>query len=291
MMNWLIYHIASGQAFFSGSAMLLAASVFVFNRPSWLRRLAPLLCIVGVIFIAVSSTPLSLWFYIPAGIVALAWLGSTRWGAKFRKWNIAVRIAFPAVVLLGVVLEFPYHLLPGIDKEPSKTMIVFGDSVTAGLGDEAVETWPQIIERTRSITIQDYAKIGATVSTAVRQVRQHDIPDGLVFLEIGGNDLLGSTSPEKFRKDLRELFKALSSHRGRIVMMELPLPPFFNSYGRIQRELTREYNVKLIPKRIFMRILAQDQSTLDSIHLSQSGQQHFAEAVWEIVAGGFENQE
>ncbi len=287
-MNWLIYHIASGQAFFSGSAMLLAASVFVFSRRSWVRRLASLLCIVGVIFIAVSSTPLSLWYYIPAGLVTIVWLGSTRWQLKYPNWNLAVRIALPAAVLFGVILEIPHHLLPAIETEPSKTVIVFGDSVTAGLGDDAVETWPQILERTRSITIQDYAKIGATVSTAVQQVRQQDIPEGLVFLEIGGNDVLGSTSPEKFREDLKELFEALSSHRGQIVMMELPLPPFFNSYGRIQRELAREYNVKLIPKRIFMRILAQDQSTLDSIHLSQSGQQQFADAVWEIVGGAFD---
>ena len=71
-------------------------------------------------------------------------------------------------------------------------------------------------------------------------------------------------------------------------MFELPLPPFHNSFGRIQRDLAGKYNVKLIPKRVFMRILSGADKTLDSIHLTQSGHDLMAKTVWEIIGPAFQ---
>jgi acyl-CoA thioesterase-1 len=79
----------------------------------------------------------------------------------------------------------------------------------------------------------------------------------------------------------------LASPDRQIVMFELPLPPFCNQYGRIQRTLAQRHQVKLIPKRIFLSIIAGDGSTLDSIHLSQTGHQKMADCVWGIIEPAF----
>ena len=70
-------------------------------------------------------------------------------------------------------------------------------------------------------------------------------------------------------------------------MLELPLPPFYNSFGLIQRKLARKYGVKLVPKRVFLSVLAGGGATLDSIHLSQAGHQQMANVVWEIVGPAY----
>jgi acyl-CoA thioesterase-1 len=66
-------------------------------------------------------------------------------------------------------------------------------------------------------------------------------------------------------------------------MLELPLPPLSNEYGRIQRRLAARHHVRLVPKRVFMSVLASDGATLDGIHLSAAGHRRLADAVWQVI--------
>ena len=66
-------------------------------------------------------------------------------------------------------------------------------------------------------------------------------------------------------------------------MFELPLPPFYNAFGIIQRRLAKKHGVTLIPKRVLMRVLSGSNATLDSIHLTQHGHEMLAASVWEIL--------
>ncbi len=74
------------------------------------------------------------------------------------------------------------------------------------------------------------------------------------------------------------------------LLLEVPLPPFYHGFGRIQRRLAKKHGVKLVPKRVLLSILAGGDATLDSIHLSQAGQQKMAEVVWGIVGSGYETE-
>ena len=65
--------------------------------------------------------------------------------------------------------------------------------------------------------------------------------------------------------------------------IELPLPPFCNDYGRIQRHLAAQHGVLLIPKRVFAAVLAGDAATLDSVHLDRAGHERMAEVVWSLI--------
>jgi acyl-CoA thioesterase-1 len=131
--------------------------------------------------------------------------------------------------------------------------------------------------------------VGATVSSALRKAQQVAIPDGIVLVEIGGNDLLGSTTVDDFRRDLEALLAHLTGPDRQIIMFELPLPPFCNGYGRVQRRLAAKHDVALIPKRVFLRVLAADNATLDSIHLSQHGHELMADSVWQVLQHGLAN--
>ncbi|WP_339688349.1 hypothetical protein [Gimesia maris] len=75
------------------------------------------------------------------------------------------------------------------------------------------------------------------------------------------------------------------------LLLELPLPPFYHGFGRIQRRLAKKHDVKLVPKRVLLSILAGGDATLDSIHLSQIGQQKMADVVWGIVGAGYVKEE
>ena len=70
-------------------------------------------------------------------------------------------------------------------------------------------------------------------------------------------------------------------------MFELPLPPFYHEFGRIQRSLARKYGVALIPKRVLLSVLAGSDSTVDTIHLTQAGQRRMAASVWRLLSGAY----
>ncbi|MFH1300174.1 MAG: GDSL-type esterase/lipase family protein [Planctomycetota bacterium] len=282
-MNPIVYHIASGQAFFTGVVLVLLAALLSLRESSLARRVMVLSFLVGVILVAVSSTPLPWWFYGVAGVVTLVWLGT----AFQKRWRKRAAEAVVGVWLVGLLLEVPYHLTPSVGPVSSHSLTVIGDSVTAGLGDEDIETWPRILSREQDIAVQDLSHVGDTVASARKRVAATEIESPLVLLEIGGNDILGSTTSAQFKTNLDALLTELATPGRQLVMLELPLPPFYHAYGRIQRELARKHNVKLVPKRVFLSIIAGGDATLDSIHLSQAGQQNMAEVVWGIIGSGY----
>ena len=124
---------------------------------------------------------------------------------------------------------------------------------------------------------------GATVANALDRAATTELGPGIVLLEIGGNDLLGSTSADAFAENLEKLLQRVQCEGRQIVMFELPLFPFRGEFGRIQRRLARKYGALLVPKRILISVLTGPGATLDTIHLSSTGHQRMADTVWSII--------
>ena len=287
-MNWLVFHVASGAAFFTGVGLIVVAALASTRPQPIFKRITVLFSLVGVIAIVVSSTPIPYWYYAICGAVTFAWIAS-RFVKSWRRWApYAV-----AVVWLGAaIVELPYHFTRSLKPVASRSITVIGDSVTAGMGDdETSETWPNILAREHGLYVQDISHVGETAASALKRARSLTIESPVVIVEIGGNDLLGTTTSGQFAHDLDALLSQLAKPGRQIVMFELPLPPFCVEYGRVQREAAAKHHVTLVPKRVFLSVIASSQSTLDSIHLSQSGHQFMSDSVWGIVESAYDAKE
>jgi acyl-CoA thioesterase I len=288
MTSALVYHVASGQAFFSGIA-LISLAVFLAFRVSgrWSSLLRTVSACLGLILIAASATPLPDWFYVIAGLVSVAWIGfegTTR--ERLRSTRLRLRLAVLAAWWLGVAFELPYHFSPWLPTLGNPLVYVVGDSISAGMNGEA-ETWPKLLARRHGIAVVDLSKAGADVSKAMTQADRVVESGSLVVAEIGGNDVLGATPPESFERDLEALLSRLKSNGRTVILLELPLPPIHNRYGEIQRRLARRHGVRLVPKRVLLGILTTGGATLDSVHLSETGQALMAETIWGILRPAF----
>ena len=288
--RWLIFHVASGQAFFSGAiCLILAVYLSTLKSRRSIKIMRNALVALGGIFVAISATPLPPWFYFLLLITSLLWLI----GEACRKYLslrviLGLRIAVAAIGFVAVLWELPYHLSPRVPHLERPVLGIIGDSVTAGLGDPKVVTWPGIVSDHHGVKVRDHSRAGAGLASAMRQAKAVSSDETLVILEIGGNDILGGTPPEEFEEGLANLLSALRQPGRVIVMLELPLPPSYNIYGRIQRRLAQQYKTLLVPKRVLLGILQQQGATLDSIHLTQEGQQGMADAVWNILYTAYE---
>lgn len=290
-MDWLIYLFGSGIVFFFGvGGILLAVLLSAVDEGRWQTRAARLLSLVGLLLMALSAAPLPYWLYAVASGATLLWLVAERANnAKLqskRKW---LRGFVVAMWLVCLAIEIPYHIAARITAKGEPIFYIIGDSVTAGMGVRDQERWPQMLARSHPIEFVDLSQMGATCASAMKQAEHLPTQGGLLLLEIGGNDLLGSTPVEQFAVDLEQLLSRVCADDRTVLMFELPLPPLCNQYGRVQRSLAAKHGVLLVPKRIFASVLATPGATLDSIHLAPLGHQQMADTVWELVRPAYGN--
>lgn len=283
-MNWLLFHIVSGHAFFSGVAFILVAAMASARSTLFRKRLAVLSFLIGALGVTVSATAIPYWCYGIAIVVTLTWLISA-YRASWRRW---ARLSVIVVWIAVAAVEVPYHITPSLAPAPSRSMTVIGDSVTAGMGEsDNTVRWPALLAEERQISIQDISHMGETTASALTRAQSQQIDSPVVFLEIGGNDLLGNTTSAQFARNLDALLEYVCVPGRQVMMLELPLPPFRNEYGRIQRSLARKHGVALVPKRLFLSVLAAEDSTVDTIHLTQAGHRRMATLVWHLVKPAF----
>jgi lysophospholipase L1-like esterase len=190
----------------------------------------------------------------------------------------------------GGAWEFSYRLPPRLDESARyDTLVVIGDSVSAGLLGPKERTWPKQFRERYFGSVVDLSREGATAQSALRQAQtlngHSDNPEPVVLIEIGGNDYFELVPPTLFEANLDSLLTALRRPNRQLIMLELPLPPFYNAYGRVQRELAARHHVPLISKREFARVVFTSGATLDTVHLSETGHNLFADMVWEHVGG------
>jgi len=281
----MAYHFAGGGAFFSGMLLVAAAGlVSIFLRAWWARLPAAVLGIAGAIFVMLSATPAAPWVCRFWMLLFFAWLvlqvlpkPTVRRAARILGGVLA------ASCLLGVLLELPHRARPSLPERSFERVYIIGDSISAGIGRENGGTWPEVLGREHHIEVVDLSRPGATTASVLPRVGEVRADGALVVLEIGGNDLLGRTSAKKFAEDLERLLAALRKRGPAVLMFELPLFPLRGDYGRAQRRLAARFEVKLIPKRLFARILTREGFTLDGLHLSSRGHRAMAAMVWEIV--------
>ena len=272
--------VADGRGFFLGLAIM--ALVFLLGLMPRLRRVSIVCLILGAALVVLSSTALPAWSWVPLAMVTIVWLG----GQRLVRARPAARIGLPVVGLLACAVaaapEIPRLFLPHIAGPLPGRVYIIGDSLSAGTG-VGEQTWPQVLEA-HGVDVVDLSRAGATVKPAIDQAVQ--IPPGpaVVILEIGGNDLLGGTSRADYAAGLERLLERVQTDGRRLLMFELPLPPFKHSYGYAQRDLAKRFDAQLIPKRVLSTVLGSSGGTLDGLHLSDSGHQVMAAAVIPVLA-------
>ena len=288
MPTWLIYHFASGTAYFTGAAMLGLGAGLSFVGRRAVRVSAHIVGGVGVVFVILSATPSPLWLYAIWGATVLSWLiVGTMPRLRRSTLAIATRLSMLAACAGAAGAEARYHVVPSLGPPLHDSLYVLGDSISAGIGSPDDRTWPQILGDRHGITVVNLARAGATTPDTLGFADHVEAQRAVLLIEIGGNDLLAGVPADEFETSLRLLLAELDGSERALVMCELPLPPFHNDYGKAQRRLATEFGVTLIPKRMFASVVSASGATIDGLHLSQSGHERMAEVVWTVVGRGF----
>ncbi|MDZ4859142.1 MAG: GDSL-type esterase/lipase family protein [Candidatus Hydrogenedentes bacterium] len=274
MINIVTFAFIGGLIFFASSLLAcIMITLWPCTEKRWHRSILSVCGIVAVMFIALSATPIP-WIVYALWFIAfiIAWILVARGHPRARWTNISFWIL--SLAIAGS--ELRYHLPATIPTSGIDTLYVVGDSLSMG-ADPPHKNWPDILGSKLGMTTHTYSFGGARTDTALANAKRIEKETALVILEIGGNDLLYGA--EGFDANLETILATICTGKRSVVMLELPLPPTYNTFGIAQRRLARKFGVTLIPKRYLARVLTTDGATTDGLHLSNVGHAALADAL------------
>lgn len=166
------------------------------------------------------------------------------------------------VLIVFAIVTVPWYLTPGgassSTPDTRPRIVAFGDSLTAGLGVPAEESYPAQLQRSLDALGYSYRVVNAGVSgdTTAGGLRRvpwilTNKPD-VVILELGANDGLRGLSVDQTRHNLREIIQRLQEAGVEIVLAGMKLPPNYGQdylarFEGIYPSLAKEYRLPLIP--------------------------------------------
>lgn len=178
--------------------------------------------------------------------------------------------------------------------DPRPRIVAFGDSLTAGLGVQADESYPAQLQRRLDDLNYPYRVINAGVSgdTTAGGLRRvswilNNKPD-LVILELGANDGLRGLDVEHAKNNLRQIVERLRDGGATVVLAGMKLPPNYGEeyttrFEAIYPALARDYHLPLIP--FFLEGVggASSLNQADGIHPTKEGYEIIVEEVLKVL--------
>lgn len=180
--------------------------------------------------------------------------------------------------------------------EKTKTLLFFGDSLTAGYGVDPDEAYPALVQRKVDDADLPWRVVNAGLSgeTTAGGLRRLDWilrqRVDLFVIELGGNDGLRGIDPATTRANLLAMIERvrLRYPEVTIVLAGMQLPTnmgseYTQAFAAIYPELARETRAALIPFLLDRVGGVPGLNQADGIHPTAEGHRIIADTVWQFL--------
>ncbi len=180
----------------------------------------------------------------------------------------------------------------------NKTILFFGNSLTAGYGLDAQQAFPALIQKKIDSLKLPYTVVNAGVSgetssggySRVDWILRQAVD--IFVLELGANDgLRGIPAPET-KKNLQAIIDKVKGKypAAKIVLAGMQIPPnmgqtYSNAFKDIYPQLAKENDAVLIPFLLAGVGGEADLNQQDGIHPTADGHKILAANIWSVLAG------
>ncbi|ENX15193.1 MULTISPECIES: arylesterase [Acinetobacter] len=183
----------------------------------------------------------------------------------------------------------PYFFLLSLCLIPlgvsAKTIMILGDSLSAGYGIQPQQGWVHLLQKRLEQQYPKQHKVvnasvsGETTSGALARLPkllQTHRPD-LVVIELGGNDGLRGQPPQMIQKNLASLIQQSQKAKAKVIVFGIKMPPnygqaYSKAFENNYKVVSQQYKVKLLP--FFMQGVAGNKTLMqkDLIHPNAKAQ-------------------
>lgn len=175
-----------------------------------------------------------------------------------------------------------------------KTILAFGDSLTAGYGVPSGDAYPARLERRLRAEGLPYRVInagvsGETTAGGLRRVEWtlRSRPD-LAIVELGANDGLRGLSVIEMRANLARIIERFQAAGVPVVLAGMKVPPnygpdYSRAFSSVFPELAARYGIPLIP--FFLEGVAghSELNQADGLHPTSEGYGVIVDGIWPVL--------
>jgi len=183
------------------------------------------------------------------------------------------------------------------ESKNEKVILFFGNSLTAGYGLEAEESFPSLIQDKLDSLDLDYTVVNAGLSgetTASGDSRLDWVlerqPVDIFVLELGANDGLRGIPTGETNRNLRSMVNKVkeANPEAKIILSGMMVPPnmgpeYAEQFQQLFPTIAEEEDVMLIPFLLEDVAGEPELNQSDGIHPTAEGQEIVAENVWEVL--------
>ena len=178
----------------------------------------------------------------------------------------------------------------------SPTVLVFGDSLSAGFGIDVDQSWTALLQSRLEKLGYEHRVVNASISgetteggaARIETALRNFSPD-LIILELGGNDGLRGFPPERMKDNLTRIIEQSKASGASVVLLGIRIPTNYGprytaAFEAVYREVANELDIKWI--EFFMEGVAMNDELLqaDRIHPNSEAQPILLDNAWPIIS-------
>lgn len=179
----------------------------------------------------------------------------------------------------------------------AKTLLIVGDSISAGFGIEQGKGWVALLEQRLQTQHYNYQVVNASISGDTTNNGLTRMPallaeykPAVVLIELGGNDGLRAIPPKQIQQNLSAMVELAKQAKAEVLLVGIELPP---NYGKQYLEkfiavfpaVAKEQQVKLVPSIVANTGGNSELMQADGVHPNTKAQPIVLEDVWkQLVA-------
>ncbi len=166
------------------------------------------------------------------------------------------------------------------DSRDNPTVLVFGDSLSAGYGMASQEAWPALLAQTLQAqpATARWKVVNASVSGETTHGGATRLPAALalhhpqvVILELGGNDALRGQPLENMQRELISMVRKIRQAGARTLLVGIALPPnfgddFTTAFAGVYTAVARSEHAPLVPNLVAALGTGREDFQADGIH-------------------------
>jgi acyl-CoA thioesterase-1 len=176
------------------------------------------------------------------------------------------------------------------------TVLVFGDSLSAGYGIDVDQSWTALLQARLEHQGYEHRVINASISGetteggAARIERAlESFSPALIILELGGNDGLRGFPPDRMKSNLDRIVSTSKASGAAVVLLGIRIPRnygqrYTDAFDNVFREVAAAYEIPWI--EFFMQDIALNQELMqaDGIHPNAAAQPILLDNAWPIIS-------
>lgn len=180
------------------------------------------------------------------------------------------------------------------------TVLVVGDSLSAGYGIDLEEGWVALLESKLAAHYADARVINASISgdttsggrTRLKKALATHRPS-LVIIELGGNDGLRGLSLRAMRRNLTDMVESSRAAGAEVALLGIRIPPnygtrYADSFHTIYTDLASRYEAPMVDFFLEGVALNDDLMQADGIHPNAQAQPRLLDNAWPAVVAGLD---